>query len=99
MEFSRKNTGVGSCALLQGVFPTQGIFPTQGLNPCLLYLLYWQAGSLPLAPPGKLEINYIPSLIRPSFGVPLTVQLVKNPLTMQETLVRFLGWEDPLEKG
>ena len=26
-------------------------------------------------------------------------QLVKNPLAMQETGVRSLGWEDPLEKG
>ena len=26
-------------------------------------------------------------------------QLVKNPPAMQETWVRFLGWEDPLEKG
>ena len=26
-------------------------------------------------------------------------QLVKNPPGMQETWVRFLGWEDPLEKG
>ena len=26
-------------------------------------------------------------------------QLVKNPPAMQETLVRFLAWEDPLEKG
>ena len=30
-----------------------GIFPTQGSNPCLLRLLHWRAGSLPLAPPGK----------------------------------------------
>ena len=29
----------------------------------------------------------------------LTAQLVKNPPAMQETLVRSLGWEDPLEKG
>ena len=29
----------------------------------------------------------------------LVAQLVKNPLAMQETWVRFLGWEDPLEKG
>ena len=29
----------------------------------------------------------------------LVVQLVKNPPAMRETLVRFLGWEDPLEKG
>ena len=26
-------------------------------------------------------------------------QMVKNPPAMQETWVRFLGWEDPLEKG
>ena len=24
---------------------------------------------------------------------------VKNPPSMRETWVRFLGWEDPLEKG
>ena len=29
----------------------------------------------------------------------LIAQLVKNPPGMQETLVRFLGWEDLLEKG
>ena len=33
----------------------QGIFPTEGLNPCLLCLLHWQAGSLPLAPPVKVK--------------------------------------------
>ena len=26
------------------------------------------------------------------------VQMVKNPPTIQETWVRSLGWEDPLEK-
>ena len=34
-----QNTGAGSLSLLQG------IFPTQGWNPCLLYLLCWQASS------------------------------------------------------
>ena len=29
----------------------------------------------------------------------LVAQLVKNPPAMQETPVRFLGWEAPLEKG
>ena len=29
----------------------------------------------------------------------LIAQLVKNPPALQETLVRFLGQEDPLEKG
>ena len=44
-----KNTGVGCHAVLQG------IFLTQGSNPSLLRLLHWQAGSLPLAPTGKLR--------------------------------------------
>ena len=26
-------------------------------------------------------------------------KLVKNPPAMRETWVRYLGWEDPLEKG
>ena len=30
----------------------KGLFWTQGLNPHLLRLLHWQAGSLPLMPPG-----------------------------------------------
>ena len=42
-----KNTGVGCRYLLQG------IFTTQGSNLYLLCLLHWQAGSLPLVPPGK----------------------------------------------
>ena len=29
----------------------------------------------------------------------LVAQLVKNPPAMQETLLQFLGQEDPLEKG
>ena len=29
----------------------------------------------------------------------LIAQLVKNPVAVQETPVRFLGWEHPLEKG
>ena len=29
----------------------------------------------------------------------LVAQMVKNLPTMQETLARSLGWEDPLEKG
>ena len=33
-----KNTGVGYCFLLQGIFPTQG---------SNLQLLHWQVGSLP----------------------------------------------------
>ena len=34
-----------------------------------------------------------------SFWASLVAQLVKNPPAIRETLVRFLGREDPLEKG
>ena len=47
LSMGSKNTRVGCRALLQE------IFLTQGLNQRLLCLLHWQAGSLPLAPPGK----------------------------------------------
>ena len=42
-----KNTGMGCHFLLQD------IFPIQGLNSPLPGLLHWQAGSLPLVPPGS----------------------------------------------
>ena len=53
-----RNTGVGCHALLQGIFSTQELYPR------LLCLLHWQAGSLPLAPPGKtlvfaIVVNFI----------------------------------------
>ena len=47
MDSLGKNTGVDCHFLLQG------IFLTQGSNSCLLSLLHWQMGSLPLAPHGK----------------------------------------------
>ena len=47
-----KSTGVGCHALLQG------IFQTQGLNSPLFCLLHWQAGSLPLPPPGKQPLGW-----------------------------------------
>ena len=48
-----KNTGMGCHSLLQG------IFPTQGWNLCLLRLLHWQAGSLPLAPPEQPKVKVL----------------------------------------
>ena len=42
-----------------------------------------------------IDLSYSSSFI----GASLIAQLVKNPHAMQETLVRFLGREDLLEKG
>ena len=66
-----KDTGVGCHFLLQG------IFLTQGLNPRLLRLLHWQAGSLPLVPPGTQlaaaaakSLQSCPTLCNPRDGSP-----------------------------
>ena len=46
--------GILQARILSGLpFPIPGDFLTQGLNPCLLRLLHWQTGSLPLGPTGK----------------------------------------------
>ena len=49
-DFPCKNTGVG-CHFL-----CQWIFPTQGSNLHLLWLLHWEVGFLPPAPPEQLRI-------------------------------------------
>ena len=38
-------------------------------------------------------------LFRGDLAASLVAQLVRNPPAMWETWVRFLSWEDPLEKG
>jgi len=45
------------------------------------------------------EMNTVASrLVGKYFGASLVAQSVKNLPAMQKTCVRFLGWEDPLEK-
>ena len=48
-----------------------------------------------VAIPSIGNTQHLPLLTRAS----LIARLVKNPPAMQETPVRFLGWEDLLEKG
>ena len=43
--------------------------------------------------------NYNAYFMRFKLGRFMIAQLVKKSPAMQETPVRFLGWEDPLEKG
>ena len=52
--------------------------------------LHWSSPNLHNNHRGEEVLIYLASLI---------AQLIKNPPAMWETLVRFLGWEDPLEKG
>ena len=45
------------------------------------------------------EICQVPNAYPvPCLSASLVAQLIKNPPAMQETCVRSLGWEDPLEK-
>ena len=67
-------------------FPRQGIFMVQGLNPCLLCLLYWQVGSLPLVPVGKLSSFLSTLLGRLSF-----LHCIFLPL-LSQTDQRCLGY-------
>ena len=53
MVFSRQEYWSGLLDLFQE------FFPTQGWNQCLLVLLHWQAGSLPLTPPGEPIYVYV----------------------------------------
>ena len=51
MGFSRQESWSGL------PFPPPGDLPNPGVEPHLLCLLHWQAGSLPLAPPGRVVLN------------------------------------------
>ena len=83
-----KNTGMGCHSLLQGIFPTQGSNP--GLLHCrqTLYHLSLQENLY------LLDLHH--SI--PSWGFPGGSAGKESP-AMQDTWVRSLGWEDPLEEG
>ena len=80
-----KNTGMGCHFLLQR------IFLTQGLNPCLFYLLNWQAGSLPLLPPGEIQQAETPQM-SPLSRKPLPPQCscLWRRKTLEKARVRYL---------
>ena len=50
---------------------------------------------MPITLGNKTTRNYFNGLR----GSSLVAQMVKNPTAMQETWIRSLGWEDPLEEG
>ena len=74
-------------------FLTQTISPLPVPTECLGWI----------AQLGKLNLNLLKNKGRRVSSInlwaSLVAQLVKNPPAMQETLVQFLGWENPREKG
>ena len=92
IQNSKMNKSEANCTLRGGpAIQSQGLFPDN------------DGGTLDSGgdhsavgrPPHCGMFCNIPVLPRAS----LVAQLVKNPPAMQETWVRSLGWEDPLEKG
>ena len=78
--------------LLPSILPSIRIFSNESVLQ-IRWPKYWSFGfsiSPSVALITLLYIHQWPFLI---------AQLVKNPPAMQETPIRFLVWEDPLEKG
>ena len=79
-------------------FPSPGNLPDPGIEPSLLH---WRQTLYCLNHQGGLETQTMSFLNTLSLGwswASFIAQSVKNLPAMQETQVRFLGWEDPLEK-
>ena len=89
--FSRQLYWGGCHSLLQG------IFLTQWLNLHLLYLLHWQAGSSPLAPPGKSLSFYVVVQLLSCVQLFVTQWIAAHhaslPLTLFWSLLKFMSTE------
>ena len=80
--------GILQARILEWVSVTssRGSSPTQGSNPSLLHILHWQAGSLPLAPPGKpTNVNRFSSVAQscPSLCDPMDCSMPGFPVHHQ----------------
>ena len=79
MDYSLPNSsvhGILQARTLEWVlFPPPGDLPNPGIEPASLCLLHWQAGSLPLAPPGNdsgfnFLVSFNPILREEIFNLP-----------------------------
>ena len=90
-----KNTGVGCHFLLQvGChFLLQGLLPSQGSNQYLLYLLLWQADSLPLGEWEALPSYVVVQMLSHArlFATPWTAaHQASRSLTISQSLPKFM---------
>ena len=68
-------------------FPTPGIFPNQGPT---WVLLHWQAGSLPLAPPGKPHITFYSGLNYSVSNINNTEHMLLSLMSLNISLLQCL---------
>ena len=80
------------------ILPYEGILQSTLSWSLKLFLGLWHWTNMYGLYPISYELLYNCSRFG-FFGASLMAQLVKNPPTIWETRVRFLGLEDPLEKG
>ena len=86
-DFPGKNSGVGCCFLLQGMFLIQGL---------KLHLLQWQVDSLPLSPPGKPNGKSIVTVIFLHFISLIEVNYGTGDVPHSSTLAWIIPWtEEP----
>ena len=71
--------------------PPSGDLPNQGSNPGLLCLLHWQAGSLLLAPPGKLKLAFFSVWITLCLELP-TIQRMLTEVPYSGVLFFFFSF-------
>ena len=86
-------------------FPSPGDLPDPRIKPALLGLLHWQAGSLPLVPPGKPMLNTSLSGVYPYNTLPLMVivtnqkegrSVTKLPDSITELPSNWIGCQLPV---
>ena len=73
--------------------PPPGDLPNQGLDPELLRLLPWQAGSLPLTPPGNGVPNFPTGTFRGAYNNPGFLPAASLSLPMVSTFTPKRGVE------
>ena len=70
------------------ICPPPGDLPDPGIEPHLLHHVHWQAGSLPLVPPGKPSLKDDHLLIRKTF---MSSYMARGT---QQLWLRILSWGD-----
>ena len=78
---------------------SQRVRPTEQLTLSQFHVHAVRQGWYPVAPSHGQTSCQTCRWTTPVDRASLMAQLGKNPPAILETLVRFLGWEEPLEKG
>ena len=99
MEFFRQEYWSGLPCPPPGDLPNPGIKHMFFVPPALVGGFFTNSATWEAILSSVKEICQVPNAYPvPCLSASLVAQLIKNPPAMQETWVRSLGWEDPLEK-